>query len=146
MYEKKFIKIHHPALRRGQQHRDRNTMWYTISVLCKQNITLSWLMWKAQVIPEHALVLNITTRPVDHSVKPGRGFNPLKYCYCITVQTSRGTNTNIWIVLAVSCYTMSFSSIRNSKIQLGLGFSWPPSISVAVSYDRILWQSLRFLE
>lgn len=75
------------------------------------------------MIPERALVLNITTRSVDHSVKPGRGFNPLKYCYCITVQTSRGTNTNIWIDLAVSSYTMSFSSIRDSKIQLGLDFA-----------------------
>lgn len=74
------------------------------------------------MIPEHALGLNITTRPVDHSVKAGRGFNPLKYCYCTTVQIFSGTNTSSWTDLAVSSYTMSFSSLR-TKIQLSLDFA-----------------------
>lgn len=71
------------------------------------------------MIPEHAVGLNITTTPVDHAVKPGSSFNPLKYCYCITVQTFRdvinGTNTSICIDLAVSSYTMSFASIRDKN-------------------------------
>lgn len=75
------------------------------------------------MIPEQASGLNITNRPVEHSGKPGRNFNPLKYCYSITVQTFSGTNTNIWIDFAVSSHTMSFASIRDCKIQLNLDFA-----------------------
>lgn len=115
-------------------------MRYATLVLCRQSIPMNWLMWKAWMIQEQSLELNITTRPAHHSLKAGRIFNPLEYCTCITFQNFRDavTGTNTCIDLTDSYHTMSLASIKDWKIESSFDFAWSPSASLMGSTN--LWQ------